>query len=80
MPGEEEDKGRLILDMQGSTVKVKNLPAGIYYCDGKFDLIGPIDGDVTLIARDDIEMAISVDFRFVLSEDLSFSPSRTKLH
>ncbi len=42
--------------------KVKGLPAGIYYCDGKFDLIGSISGDVTLIARDSIEMQAQSDF------------------
>lgn len=42
--------------------KVKNLPAGIYYCDGKFDLTGPISGNVTLIARDNIEMASQSTF------------------
>jgi len=42
--------------------KVKNLKDGIYYCDGKFDLTGPIDGNVTLISRDDIEMASQSSF------------------
>lgn len=42
--------------------KVKNLPDGVYYCDGKFDLTGPIDGNVTLISRDDIEMASQSSF------------------
>lgn len=42
--------------------KVKNLPAGIYYCDGKFDLTGSISGDVTLISRDNIEMAAQSSF------------------
>jgi hypothetical protein len=42
--------------------KVKGLPAGIYYCDGKFDLTGPISGDVTLISRDGITMQSQSNF------------------
>lgn len=42
--------------------QVKNLPAGVYYCDGKFDLQGSISGNVTLIARDNIQMASQSTF------------------
>ena len=40
---------------------MSGLLAGVYYCDGMFDIKGQINANVILIARDNIEMASQYD-------------------